>query len=109
VPKKLGNCSSDQRIKHSQKVTVLGPSLFICYINDIAYGFDATVRLFADDTIDTNTDSAYLQRDLDRLAQWENKWENAFHLDKYQVVSISREKTTIQFDYRLHSQSLQDI
>ena len=30
---------------------VLGSSLFIYYINDIAYGLDSMVRLFADDTI----------------------------------------------------------
>jgi hypothetical protein len=31
--------------------SVLGPSLFLCYINYIPTGLDSTIRLFADDTI----------------------------------------------------------
>ena len=45
-------------------------------INDIATGLDSTIRLFADYTIaylviKSNSDALTLQRDLDKLAQWE--------------------------------------
>ena len=90
--------------------SVLGSILLIYYINDIAYGLDATVRLFADDTIvyltiAINSDSANLKRDIDGwlLAQWKNKWNMAFHPDKCQVLSISQKKTTTQFDNQLHN------
>lgn len=95
-------------------MSFLGPSLFLYYINDIPHGLDATIRLFADDTIAyltvaNNSDCATLQKDLDRLGQWEKKWKMAFHPDKCQVICISRKKNPIHYDYRLHNQSLQHV
>ena len=73
--------------------SVIGPSLFIYYINDIAYGLDATVRLFTDETIAYLTVANNTCRVLDRLARWENKWKMAFYPDKCQVLYLSRKKT----------------
>ena len=36
-----------------------------------------------------------LQRDLDKLAQWEQIWKMVFHPDKYNVLTISRNKTPV--------------
>ena len=69
-------------------------SLFLYYINDIPTGLDSTIRLFADDTIaymviKSNSDAVItLQRDLDKLAQWEQIWKMAFHPDKCNVLTI---------------------
>ena len=73
--------------------SVLGPSLFLYYINDIVEGISSTIRLFADDTImylaiTSQRDASTLQRDLDKLAQWETKWKMAFHPGKCQVLSV---------------------
>ena len=54
--------------------SVLKPSLFLFYINDMPDGIQSTVRLFADDTIayvTISSDAANLQQDLDKLAEWE--------------------------------------
>ena len=53
---------------------VLGPSLFLFFINDMPDGIQSIVRLFADDnieyvTISSEADAANLQQDLDKLAE----------------------------------------
>jgi len=83
-------------------------------LNDIPTGLDSTIRLFADDTITylvikSNSDALTLQRDLDKLAQWEQLWKVAFHPDKCNVLNISRNKTPIKFKYCLHDHVLEYV
>ena len=57
--------------------SVLGPSLFLYYINDMAENIRSKTRLFADDTIVyltiTSDSSVSLQDDLNKLAKWEER------------------------------------
>ena len=55
--------------------TVLGPTLFLLFINDIATNISSTIRLFADDcvvyrAINTPEDHHILQQDLNKLVEW---------------------------------------
>lgn len=66
---------------------VLGPSPFLCYINDTPTTLTSTVRSFADDTKDYlameyNSDASTLQLDLEKLASSETTCKIAFHPDK---------------------------
>ena len=60
--------------------SVLGPSLFLYYMNDIHEDLKSTVRLFADDylVVDSDADCDTLQYDLDKLAIWEKtgRWSS---------------------------------
>ena len=83
-------------------------------INDIPEGLNSPCRLFADDTISyltvkSNADARQLQDDLHALASWEQKWSMEFHPDKCKVLSISRSKNPIKFDYTLHGYKLEHV
>ena len=96
--------------------SVLGPCLFLLYINDLAQGLDSTVRLFADDTIaymvigDT-ADAARLQQDLDRLAHWEDLWQMQFHPEKCQVLRVTKKTkaNVLSASYTLHGHMLEVV
>ena len=76
--------------------SILGPLLFVLFINDIPNGLsDGTnLVLYADDTkiwreINTHTDYNILQSDINYLNDWAVRNKMKFHLDKCKVISIS--------------------
>jgi len=74
--------------------SILGPLLFLAYINDMPARVKSTVRLFADNSlvyrkIRNKEDAKLLQQDLDSLQTWERDWQMSFHLEKCEVIHIS--------------------
>ena len=78
--------------------SVLGPVLFLIYINYLPeYVSNSTVRLFADDTllyltIHNSSDCIKLQEDLNSLERWESDWQMSFHPEKCEVIHIKKKK-----------------
>ena len=94
--------------------SVLGPILFLCYINDLPEQVSSRCRLFADDSIlyreiRTPQDSRVLQEDLDALAAWEEKWGMAYHPDKCTVLRITRKKQPTVTSYSLRGHQLETV
>ena len=86
--------------------SVLGPVLFLIFINDLPEDINSRTRLFADDCIlyrqiSSENDQQLLQEDLDRLATWEKTWGMEFHPQKCSDMRISRAKTPRTFQYHL--------
>ena len=67
--------------------SVLGPLLFLVYINDLESNIKSNIKFFADDTmlfsiVEDPVTSAYdLNHDLDMIYQWANQWKMEFNPD----------------------------
>ena len=75
--------------------SVLGPLLFVIYINDLPEAINSDSFLFADDTkvfreITSKDDAFALQSDIDSLQHWSNKWLLQFHPDKCHVLTLGK-------------------
>jgi hypothetical protein len=67
---------------------VLGPLLFLAFINDLPDSVTSNARLLADDcllyrVVNTNVDQLQLQEDLYRLEKWGKTGQMSFNTDKY--------------------------
>ena len=75
--------------------SVLGPVLFLIFINDIPDNIRSSVRLFADDcvlnrNIKSPLDCQLLQDDLNSLAKWEMDWQMKFNVSKCHSMRVTR-------------------
>lgn len=87
--------------------SVLDPLLFVLFINDLPKitRHNNEVYLYADDTklnnrIGSDEDSCGLQRDLEELKRWSEKWMLNFHPDKTKHMRIGRSDTEAP-DYKM--------
>ena len=66
---------------------ILGPLLFLIYINDLADGLPSNVKHFADDTSlfsvvhDANASARELNDDLKKINKWVFQWKMSFNPD----------------------------
>ena len=78
--------------------SVLGPTCFVVFINDIDEVVDLVsgfISKFADDTkygrvIRSEEDRVEMQRDIDRLLAWADKWQMEFNSKKCKVMHLGR-------------------
>ena len=92
--------------------SVLGPILFLAYINDLPEQVKSRVRLFADDTamylaISSTIEGHALQTDLACLEQWAKMWDMQFNPSKCQVLHIIRKVKPLNTKYILHNVELE--
>ena len=75
--------------------SVIGPILFLVYINDLPDTVASKTRLFADDTVIYNTSENHqsLQKDLDALQAWEKEWKMEFNPLKCECHDVTRHCT----------------
>ena len=77
---------------------MLGPLLFVIYINSISEGITANLSLYADDSkcfdsVANNT----IQESLDKLNEWANVSAMSFNVEKSCVIHMGKKNPRIQY------------
>jgi len=84
---------------------MLGPLLFLLYINDLPGENSSTIRLYTDDVIiyrqiNFNNDILKLQEDL---AEWAKDWLLVFNLTKCEHLTITNKQSSISSNYTINN------
>ena len=82
--------------------SVLGPLLFLIYINDLEDDISSKVLKFADDTkvsrkVTNDTNKQSLQDNLDKFVKWSEKWQMLFNFGKYKCIHIGHGNTDEEY------------
>ena len=93
---------------------MLGPILFLVFINDLQERIKSKVRLFADDTavylaVSNLEHAQILLADLDRLAKWSLEWDMEFNTIKCTVIHVARSKSIVPSQYTLYGHILDSV
>ena len=88
--------------------SVLGPLLFLCYVNDIAHNISSSVCQYADDTlvyrpVHNETDITALQYDLNTVMKWAQEWQMSFNPRKTEFLRITNKHNYIPSSYYLQN------
>lgn len=112
-----GSSSSDSPVLSGvPQGTVLGPLMFLLYVNDIGDKISplTTIKLFADDcllyrNINSTQDEIQLQLDLNTMVEWSNTWLMRFNAAKCHLLKTTRQRTHLQTQYNIEGNNLQEV
>jgi hypothetical protein len=79
--------------------SVLGPLLFLLFVNDLPDWIVSSLKMFADDTklwreMSSESESSILQKDLDSLTDWSKRWLLKFNPSKCKLMHIGHKLDT---------------
>ena len=97
-----GTCSNWKSINAGvPQGSILGPLLYLVYVNDIVNDIETLISLFADDTSllevidkhDPHTSFNKINQDLDKLKQWSDQWRSQFNESKSVYMILTKKRT----------------
>ena len=91
---------------------MLGPLLFLCYINDITCGVSSSIKLYTDDIliyriISTEDNCKVLQKDL--LQSWANKCNMSLNPMKCEFLRILINRTKFFFSCSIQDTLIKEV
>lgn len=94
--------------------SVLGPLLFLIYINDLPEKLTSNIRLYADDCVIyreiTNPDDSFLlQSDLNTISSWCNQWLMKLNVKKCKMMKFSRGSAVSTSSYKINNTILSSV
>jgi hypothetical protein len=111
-----GKCSSWKPVESGvPQGSVLGPLCFIIFLNhdfDLLCEMITIINKFADDSklgnkATTRNDQITLQRCLDSLFAWTEKWGMCFNVDKCKIIHTGAKNR--QFEYTINGKNLEAV
>jgi hypothetical protein len=85
--------------------SVLGPVLFLIYINDIDENIANMTLKFADDIkligkVKTLQDIESMKRDVKILVEWSEKWLMPYNIEKCKVMHLGNNNTEVRYEIK---------
>ncbi len=92
--------------------SVLGPVLFVIYINDIDLGLNNFIAKFADDTkignsVISDCDRQSLQEDFRKISAWSYRWEMPFNINKCHILQEGTRNK--KYEYEMGGVKLESV
>ena len=83
--------------------SVLGPLLFLIYVNDLEIGINTKIWKFADDvkivkSIESVDDNFKIQKSLDKLSVWATNWDMNFNIAKCKSMHIGKHNNNFSYE-----------
>ena len=94
--------------------SVLGPIMFLMFINDIPEAMSCVTRLFADDTklysiVGNEDDKQRLQDDIFEANKWANTWQMLFNVKKCKFMQIGNRPEDTQYFMKDQNNEINEI
>lgn len=96
--------------------SVLGPLLFLVYVNDIADNIDTsvTVKMFADDcvvyrTVRNTCDQVSLNENFCKIAEWCERWRMVINYSKTCALTVTHKKYPLSFAYHVKDKCIKTV
>ena len=92
--------------------TVLGPILFVIFVNDLTDDLTSMTKLFADDTkvyrdVSNCEDASSLQEDVETLTTWSGVWQLPFNATKCKCMHFGKKNQ--QHKYKMNEHTLEEV
>ena len=92
--------------------TVLGPILFVIFVNDLTGDLTSMTKLFADDTkvyreVNNCEDASSLQEDVETLTTWSRVWQLPFNATKCKCMHFGKKNQ--QHKYKMNEHTLEEV